>query len=152
MFRLHFYHCDAWSIQSYHYQLNHQNSGENQNLFTIQRFCFHKTYLSKLLTIDTQWVYDVVLLVIPSLSSLQIWALQWRHNGRDGISNHQPHNYYMVYSNVYSGGDQRKHQCSVSLAFARGPVNSPHKWPVTRKMFPFDDVIMDCMCSTNPFI
>ena len=24
----------------------------------------------------------------------------------------------------------------------RGPVNSPHKWPVTRKMFPFDDVIM----------
>ena len=23
-----------------------------------------------------------------------------------------------------------------------GPVNSPHKWPVTRKMFPFDDVIM----------
>ena len=25
----------------------------------------------------------------------------------------------------------------------RGPVNSPHKWPVTRKMFPFDDVIVD---------
>ena len=24
----------------------------------------------------------------------------------------------------------------------RGPVNFPHKWPVTRKMFPFDDVIM----------
>ena len=24
----------------------------------------------------------------------------------------------------------------------RGPVNSPRKWPVTRKMFPFDDVIM----------
>ena len=24
----------------------------------------------------------------------------------------------------------------------RGPVNSPHKWPVTRKMFPFNDVIM----------
>ena len=23
-----------------------------------------------------------------------------------------------------------------------GPVNSPHKWPVTRKIFPFDDVIM----------
>ena len=25
----------------------------------------------------------------------------------------------------------------------RGPVNSPHKGPVTRKMFPFDDVIMN---------
>ena len=24
----------------------------------------------------------------------------------------------------------------------RGPVNSPLKWPVTRQMFPFDDVIM----------
>ena len=45
-----------------------------------------------------------------------------------------------VYSTVYSHTDQRKHQSSASLAFVRG--NSPHKWPVTRKMFPFDDVIM----------
>ena len=52
----------------------------------------------------------------------------------------------IVYSTVYSDADQRKHQSSASLAFMRGihrgPVNSPHKWPVTRKMFPFDDVIM----------
>ena len=52
----------------------------------------------------------------------------------------------IVYSTVYSGGDQRKYQSSVSLAFVRGihrwPVNSPHKWSVTRKRFPFDDVIM----------
>ena len=52
----------------------------------------------------------------------------------------------IVYSIVYSDTDQRKHQSSVSLAFVRGihrgPGNSPHKWPVTRKMFPFDDVIM----------
>ena len=51
-----------------------------------------------------------------------------------------------VYSTVYSGAGQSKHQSSASLAFVwgihRGPVNSPHKWPVTRKMFPFDDVIM----------
>ena len=51
------------------------------------------------------------------------------------------------YSKVYSDADQRKHQSSASLAFVRGihrgPVNSPHKWPVTRKMSPFDDVIMD---------
>ena len=51
-----------------------------------------------------------------------------------------------VYSTVSSDADQRKHQSSTSLAFVRvihrGPVNSPHKWPVTRKMFPFDDVIM----------
>ena len=52
----------------------------------------------------------------------------------------------IVYSKVYSGADQRKHESSASLAFAwgshRGPVNSPHKWPVTRIMFPFDDVII----------
>ena len=54
-------------------------------------------------------------------------TLHWRHNDHDGA-------------------DQRKHQSSASLAFVwgihRGPVNSPHKGPVTRKMFPFDDVIM----------
>ena len=52
----------------------------------------------------------------------------------------------IVYSAVYSGADQRKHQSSASQAIVRGihrgPVNSPHKWPVTCKMFPFDDVIM----------
>ena len=51
-----------------------------------------------------------------------------------------------VYSAVCSGTDQRKTQSSVSLAFVRGihqwPVNSSHKRPVTRNMFPFDDVIM----------
>ena len=52
----------------------------------------------------------------------------------------------IVYTTVYSDADQSKHQISASLAFVwgihRGSVNSPHKWPVTRKMFPFDDVIM----------
>ena len=54
----------------------------------------------------------------------------------------------IVYSTIYSGTDQRKQQSSASLAFVRGihrwPVNSPDKLPVTRKMFPFDDVIMLC--------
>ena len=62
-------------------------------------------------------------------------ALRWRHNGCDR-------------SQITSlrRAHQRKHQSSASLAFVWGihrrPVNSPHKWPVTRKMFPFDDVIM----------
>ena len=51
----------------------------------------------------------------------------------------------IVYSTVYSDADQRKHQSPASLAFVRGihrsPVNSPHKWPVTRKIFPFDDIM-----------
>ena len=53
----------------------------------------------------------------------------------------------IVYSTVYADADQRKYQSSVSRAFVRenhrGPVNFPHKWPMTRKMFPFDDVIMN---------
>ena len=49
---------------------------------------------------------------------------------------------------VCSGADRRKHQSSTSLALVRGihrsQVDSSHKGPVTRKMFPFDDVIMGC--------
>ena len=58
----------------------------------------------------------------------------------------------IVCSTVYSDADQRTHQSSASLVFVWGihrwPVNSPHNWPVTRKMFPFDDVIM--LCPYNP--
>ena len=66
-------------------------------------------------------------------------ALRWRHNEQDSVSNHQPH--HCLLNRLL-----RADQSSASLAFVRGihrgPVNSPHKWPVTRKMFPFDDVIM----------
>ena len=70
-------------------------------------------------------------------------SLQWRHNVRDGASFTS---LTIVYSTVYSGADQRKHQSSAWLAFVLGihrwPVNSPHKVPVTWKMFSFDEVIM----------
>ena len=75
---------------------------------------------------------------------------QWPHSHYGGVKMgaiaSQITSLTIVYSTVYSDADQRKHQSSASLAFVRGihrgPVNSPHKWPVTRKMFPFDDVIM----------
>ena len=57
-------------------------------------------------------------------------ALQRRHNGHDGVSNHQP---YECLLTVFSGADQRKHQSSASLAFAWGI--SSHKGSVTRKIF-----------------
>ena len=57
----------------------------------------------------------------------------------------------IVYSTVYSDADQS----SMSLAFVRGinraPLNSLHKWPVTWKMFPFDDVIMELIKDTLQF-
>ena len=72
-------------------------------------------------------------------------SLLWRHNGRDNVSNHQPHD--CLLNRVFRcRSDQRKHRSSASLAFVRGihrgPVNSPHELSVTRKMFPFDDVII----------
>ena len=76
------------------------------------------------------------------------WTLQQHHYGDAimGVLASQITSPTIVYSNFYSGADQRKHQSSASLAFVQGihrrPVNSPRKWPVTRKMFPFDDVIM----------
>ena len=55
----------------------------------------------------------------------------------------------IVFSIVYSGVDQIKHQNSASLAFVGGihrwPVNSPHKRSGTRKMFLIDDTIMRFM-------
>ena len=70
-------------------------------------------------------------------------ALRWRHNDCGGVSNHQPHDCLL---NRIFGRISKEHQSSASLAFVReihrGPVNFPRKWPVTRKMFPFDDVIM----------
>ena len=51
-----------------------------------------------------------------------------------------------IVCSVCSEADERKHQSSASLAFVKGkhrwPVDAPHKGPVTRKMFPFDDVII----------
>ena len=70
-------------------------------------------------------------------------ALQWRHNERDGVSNHQPQE---CLRNRFFRRRSKKHQSSASLAFLRGihrwPVNSPHKVQVTRKTFPFDDAII----------
>ena len=77
------------------------------------------------------------------MKSLQYTALRWRHNEWDGVSNHQP---YDCLLNCLSGRRSKKTSKPASLAFVRGihrrPVNYPHKWPVTRKLFPFDDVIM----------
>ena len=52
----------------------------------------------------------------------------------------------IVCSMVYSNSGQRKRQSFASLVFVkeihRWPVNSPHKGPITRKVSPFDDVII----------
>ena len=72
---------------------------------------------SKILTIDLPHYNDIIMsTVVSQINSLTI-----------------------VYSTVYSGTDQTKHQGSSSLAFVCGihwwTVNSPHKGPVTEKSF-----------------
>ena len=70
-------------------------------------------------------------------------SLRWRHNERDSISNHQP------YDCLLNGSFRRRSKKTSKLRVtglcvgnSPGAVNSPHKWPVTRKMFPFGDVII----------
>ena len=86
----------------------------------------------------------------PLLPGIMSWYTNQRVQYDDvimGVIASQITSLTIVYSTVYSTADQRNHQSSAPLAFVRGihrgPVNFPHKWPVTRKMFPFDDVIMN---------
>ena len=98
--------------------------------------------MSIFITYSEQFWSNHLLLVLRALGFTE-YPLERRHNGCDGVSNHQPHDCWL---NHLFSAYQRKHQSSASLAFVSGiqqwPVNSPHKWPPTRKMFPFDDVIM----------
>ena len=71
-------------------------------------------------------------------------SLQWRHNEHNRRLKSPASRLFT--RPFIQGTDKRKHQSSTSLAFVRGihrgPANSLHKWPVTWKMFPLDDVIM----------
>ena len=71
-------------------------------------------------------------------------ALQWRHNDRDGVWNHQPHD--CLLNRLFRRRSKKTSKLRVTgLCEGNSPVTGefPAKWPVTRKMFPFDDVIMD---------
>ena len=77
-------------------------------------------------------------------------TLQWRHNDQDGVSNHQPRCCLLNCSFRRRSKKTSKFRVTgLCVGNSPGPVNSPHKGPVTRKMFPFDDVIMDHMKFAN---
>ena len=74
----------------------------------------------------------------------QLTTLHWRHNDRDGVSNHQPHG--CLLNRLFRRKSKKTSKLRVTglcVGNSPGPVNFPHKGPVTRKMFPFDDVIME---------
>ena len=71
---------------------------------------------------------------VPGENALRAHALRWRHNGCDSVSNHQPHD--CLLNRLFRRRSKKTSRLRVTGLCA------PHKWPVTRKMFPFDDVIM----------
>ena len=70
-------------------------------------------------------------------------ALHWRHNDHD----HWVNRLFRRRSKKTS----KLRVTGLCGGNSPGPVNSPHKWPVTRKMFPFDDVIMALPMLTTVF-
>ena len=98
-------------------------------------------------TVEIKWSMSYPCLMIPVMSSSirfelkLISALQWRHNGRDCASNRQPPD--CLINRLFRRRSKKTSKlCVTGLCAGNSPVNVPHKWPVTRKMFPFDDVIM----------
>ena len=83
-------------------------------------------------------------LTAPSHYLNQCWLIMWHYNDviMSAMTSKSPASRPFVQAQT-----KEKNQSSASLALVRGinrwPVNSPHKGPVTRKMFPFDDVIMN---------
>ena len=65
--------------------------------------------------------------------AMTIFTLQWR----DGVSNHRRHN--CLLNRLFRRRSKKTFKVRVT---GRWLVNPPHKGPVMRKMFPFDDVIM----------
>ena len=80
-------------------------------------------------------------------------TLRWRHNDHDSVSNHQPHG--CLLNRLFRRRSKKTSKLRVTglcVGNSPGPMNSPHKGPVTRKMFPFDDVIMSCFPDTESLL
>ena len=73
-------------------------------------------------------------------------SLLWRHNGHEGVSNHQHH--HCLLNRLFRRRSKKTSKLRITALCAgnsQGTGEFPAKWPVTRKMSPFDDVIMLCI-------
>ena len=80
-------------------------------------------------------------------------TLRWRHNGCDSVSNHQPQ--HCLLNRLFRRRSKKTAKLRVTgfcAGNSPGPVNSPHKWSVTRKLFPFDDVITQLSCKEYVYL
>ena len=81
------------------------------------------------------------------LGACTVWSLHWRHKYHGGVSNHQPHG--RLLNRLFRRKSKKTSKLRVTglcVGNSPVPVNSPHKGPVTRKIFPLDDVIMIPAC------
>ena len=90
-------------------------------------------------SVNVPWCYwaSIFVVCITELLWIYLWSLQWRHNGLDGVSNHQSH--HCLLSRLFGRRSKKISKLRVTglcVVIHRSPG------PVTRKMFTFDDVIM----------
>ena len=95
------------------------------------------------------------LILLHLSTQCHLATLRWRHNDHDGVSNHQPRG--CLLNRLFRRRSKKTSKLRVTglcVGNSPGPANSPHKGPVTRKMLPFDDVIMRWVCFINflPFV
>ena len=79
-------------------------------------------------------------------------SLQWRHNGSDGVENHQPHDCLLnrlIRRRSKKTSNLRVTAWPLCREFTGDRWIPRTKRPVTRKLFPFDDVIMTYYSDTR---
>ena len=135
------YRCRTYDNELHRINTSYWIRGERREMTSTLNRCKGSVNIYKIMStsFSSYW----------SVSTYKLFvALPWRHNGLDSFSNHQPH--HCLLNRLFGRRSKKTSKLRVTglcVGTHRGPVNYPHKWPVTRKMFPFDDVIMVNSCS-----
>ena len=108
-----------------------------------RRYCdiSQNIYARFLLLFNLLWLYHQP--VEMHAMDLPIFSLQWRHNGRDGVSNHQPHD--CLFNCSFRRKSKKTPKLRVTaLCAGNSPVTGefPTQMASNAEIFPFDDVIM----------
>ena len=141
----------SWNIYIYIYILNPHIQAPYKAKYHLQRNvslfyavdsakqCIKRGFYHNIM-IPTRHPWDMFMCWLCAELAI---TLRWRHNDHDSVSNHQPNGCLLNRLFRHRSKETSKFRViGLCVGNSPGPVNSPHKGPVTRKMFPFDDVIM----------
>ena len=142
------HHCDAQKLVTTSFHLYYMTRDTILYFTPPDNVCIPESLLAAKLSDSLTWYPKVGYMFytthsllkldnwsIVTVRMLAVYTLQWRNNGRHRVSNHQLHDCLLDCS-------FRRRSKKTSKLRVTCPVNSPQKWPVMRKMLPFDDVIM----------